>query len=236
MTNTRVRNVPDLPVPRWGRPHLAPAAAVLLVLATTACSAKVKQDVFDQTVAELRGDMADLDARVGNNTTAIQENEILIGELRNDLEALTDEFSDMQAMIIELEDGLRFVTPVHFDFDRADIRSQDEPLLDRFARVIDEHYPSAIVTVEGFADPAGPAAYNRALSERRASNVATYLTERGGLAQEVVRIAAYGEDRQVVPGAQGPGRAGLENRRVTFVIEFGGNLPTETVASRDGNG
>lgn len=218
-----------------GRSRLLTGCLAAVVLATTACSAKVRQDDFEQTVAELRGEMSEIDARVANNSTAIAENEVLIGELRSDLERLTLEFADMQAMIVELEDGLRFVTPVHFDFDRADIRPQDRPLLDRFAEVIDQHYPSAVITVEGFADPAGSAAYNRALSERRARNVAGYLTEQGGLNPEDVRIAAYGEDRQVVPGAQGPGRQGLENRRVTFVIEFGGALPTETVTSRDGS-
>jgi peptidoglycan-associated lipoprotein len=210
--------------------------AVMLAIGLAGCSAKVKQDVFDQTIAELRGDIEGLDTQVADNSARIAAHDQLLGELRTDLEALAIEFDDMQTAVIELEDGLRFVTPVHFEFDRADIRPSDRPVLDRFTEVVGRYYPAAVVTVEGFADPAGTVAYNQALSERRARNVADYLTGEGGLDPAGLRVAAYGEDRQVVPGAQGPGPAGLENRRVTFVIELGGELSRETVAtvSEDG--
>ncbi|MDX1392827.1 MAG: OmpA family protein [Gemmatimonadota bacterium] len=218
------------------RPSLVPACVALVAAVTVGCSKKVEQNVFDQTVAELRGEMQDLDDRVTDNSNRISEQEALLAALRSDLEALAADFDDMQAAVVELEDGLRFVTPVHFDFDRADIRPEDEPILERFTRVVEEYYPVAVITVEGFADPAGPAEYNRRLSERRANNVAEYLTSRGGLPAEGIRIAAYGEDRQVVEGAQGPGRAGLENRRVTFVIEMSGPLTAELVTTREDGG
>lgn len=199
----------------------------------TGCAAKVKQDVFDQTIAELRGDIEDLDGRVTGNSDRIATNEEMLASLRSDLEALAAEFDELQVSITEIEDGLRFAMPVHFEFDRAEVRPSDTPALDRFARVAERYYPAAVITVEGFADPAGSAAYNLRLSERRAQNVADYLTTRGGLDASGIKIAAYGEasDRQVVPGAQGPGLAGIENRRVTFVIELGGEMARETVAT-----
>ena len=80
-------------------------------------------------------------------------------------------------------------------------------------------------------DPAGPAEYNQWLSGERARNVATYLTEQGGLDESGIRTAAYGEDRQVAPGAAGPGGAGMQNRRVTFVIELADELREATVAA-----
>ena len=50
---------------------------------------------------------------------------------------------------------------------------------------------------------------------------ATYLVGTGGLAADKVRALSYGEvqKRQVVPNAKGSGDSGLENRRVTLVIE-----------------
>ena len=75
---------------------------------------------------------------------------------------------------------MRVHTTIHFEFDRADVRSVDEPKLDRFAQVTSKYYPAAIVTVEGFADPAGSAAYNKWLSGQRAENVATYLRSARG--------------------------------------------------------
>jgi peptidoglycan-associated lipoprotein len=228
--------VQDNVVTASGRGRLMIVGAALLAVGLAGCSAKVKQDVFDQTIAELRGDIQSLDTQVADNASRIATHDQLLGELRTDLEALAIEFGEMQTAVVELEDGLRFVTPVHFEFDRADIRSSDRPVLDRFTEVVGKYYPAAVVTVEGFADPAGSVAYNQTLSERRARNVADYLTGEGGLDPAGIRVAAYGEDRQVVPGAQGPGAVGLENRRVTFVIELGGELTRETVAtvSEDG--
>jgi peptidoglycan-associated lipoprotein len=121
---------------------------------------------------------------------------------------------------------LRFNVPVHFDFDKADVRELDRPVLDRFADVVKEFYADALVTVEGFADPAGSEAYNISLGKRRADAVKSYLTTAGGLTADQVRSVSYGEaaNRQVVPGARGPGVTGIENRRVTLVIDYGGSV------------
>ena len=111
--------------------------------------------------------------------------------------------------------------------DRAELRESDRPVLDRFASVVREHYPGAVVTVEGFADPAGSAAYNRRLGQRRGESVRQYLTSDGQLGAERIRVVSYGEarDRQVVPGAQGPN--GLPNRRVALVIDYAGTAGTD---------
>lgn len=208
-------------VSRSGVRSLPILAATLVASGWLGCSAKVEQDVYEQDMAELRGELESLDARVASNSEGISANQGELAELRQDLRALEQEF---QAKITEIEDGLRFAMPVHFEFDRSEIRPIDEPALDRFASVVTRYYPGSTVTVEGFADPAGSAAYNQWLSEQRAETVADYLTSRGGLDPSSVRTAAYGESRQVIEGAQGPGREGLENRRVTFVVEFGGEM------------
>ena len=195
-------------------------AAALIAASTVGCAAKVRQDTFDRTVADLREEMSELDGRVTENAARIDENEALLASMRDDLEALSAELGDVHARIDEIEEGLRLALPVHFEFDRADVRAEDEPVLDRFAAFAAKYHPSAIITVEGFADPAGSAQYNMWLSEQRARNVARYLTERAGLDGDGVRAAWYGEDRQVIPGARGPGPEGMENRRVTFVVEL----------------
>ena len=76
------------------------------------------------------------------------------------------------------------------------------------------------MTVEGFTDPTGPAAYNLALGQRRAEAVQRYLVESELFSPERIRAVSYGEDtsRLVSPGQGGP-EAGLENRRVVLVIE-----------------
>ncbi len=204
-----------------GAKRLITTAAVLVFAGSSVgCAAKVHQDVFDETVADLRNEMAGLDGRVTDNTDRIEANEATLNMLREDLQALSAEFGEFEAQIAEIENGLRFAMPIHFEFDRADVRSVDEPKLERFAHVTAKYYPAAVITVEGFADPSGSAAYNKWLSGQRADNVATYLTTKAGLDPTAIRTAAYGEDRLVVPGAAGPGPQGMENRRVTFVIEM----------------
>lgn len=95
-------------------------------------------------------------------------------------------------------------------------------MLDDFAKVIGDNHSDAVVTVEGFADPAGSTAFNRRLGQRRAEAIRDYLTGNGGLAASQVRAVSYGEDqnRQVRPGATGAG--GRDNRRVSLVIDYVG--------------
>jgi peptidoglycan-associated lipoprotein len=60
---------------------------------------------------------------------------------------------------------------VHFAFDSAVVRDSDLVVLGQIAEVIKRVYPTALVTIEGFADPAGYVQYNMQLSRRRADAV-----------------------------------------------------------------
>lgn len=212
-------------------------AMILLVAiagaGSTACSAKMDQDVFEREIASLRGEMTGLDSRVSANEDQIAAMNARLDAAQAELDELRKEFD---VTVTRLETGIRFATPVHFDFDRAEIRPQDRELLDRFADVMTHHFDGALVTVEGFADPSGSAAYNLRLSERRAKSVASYLESEGGLPSGTLRTVGYGEDRQVRPGAQGPGSSGLPNRRVTFAIDYAPHAaaPAEMTASTAG--
>jgi peptidoglycan-associated lipoprotein len=135
--------------------------------------------------------------------------------LRGALDSLRSEFD---VRITQVAEGLKFMMPVHFAFDDATLREEDKPSITRFAQVVQQHYPNAKVTVEGFADPAGSRNYNINLSQRRAEAVKQYLGETG-MMTDMVETVAYGETRQVVPGAERDEMGAEKNRRVTFVIE-----------------
>ena len=152
-----------------------------------------------------------------------------ITALRNDLQAMRTEFS---AQITALEDGLRFAFPVNFAYDDATVRQQDMAALERFATVAQKYYPGSTITVEGFADPAGSAAYNKQLSERRAEAVKSYLVSKG-LSDLNLRTVGYGENRQVNPGAAGEDAGAEANRRVVFVIESVGASNVAVVPSQN---
>ena len=84
-----------------------------------------------------------------------------------------------------------------------------------------------MITVEGFADPAGTARYNQQLSARRAESVKNFLTSQG-LDASLLKTVGYGENRQVVPGASRDDQGAEMNRRVVFVIESRGNAQAAT--------
>tara|TARA_B100001750_G_C15519668_1_gene610419 strand:- start:4361 stop:4957 length:597 start_codon:yes stop_codon:yes gene_type:complete len=86
---------------------------------------------------------------------------------------------------------------VYFDFDKANIRPQDEAVLRQAASEITKYNPSDVAVV-GYTDTSGSMAYNQALSARRANAVSNYLTSMG-VENYVVKEAARGETDLAVP-------------------------------------
>ena len=135
---------------------------------------------------------------------------------------LLDSLRRAQVEIIQQGDLVsRYIVPVHFDFDSANVREEDLPVLQQVAEVIRQVYPRALVTIEGFADPAGSEAYNIRLSQRRADAVKRVMVERFNMPERQFRAVGYGKqfERQVVPGAQKDDPGAERNRRVSFTID-----------------
>jgi outer membrane protein OmpA-like peptidoglycan-associated protein len=205
-------------------------AGLVAVIGVVGCS-RVKPDQLQTELTTIRQEIASGDSALAGRITAndqrIDALTTRLDSLERDLQALRTEFN---ASVQRMETAVRFNVPVHFDFDDATIRESDRPMLDRFAQVASKYYAEATVTVEGFADPAGNASYNLALGMDRAEAVRDYLTSSGGLTADKMKAVSYGEasNRQVVPGAQGPGEVGVENRRVALVIDYAGAAPAAT--------
>ena len=157
-------------------------------------------------------------ALVASRSGSFRVMERRLDALDQELQAFRGEYN---VSLERTREQLKFNVPVHFEYASSELREADRPVLDRFAAVVKEYYPGAMVTVEGFTDPAGSAAYNRKLGQHRADAVKEYLASAGGFETGQVKAVSYGEarNRQVVPGARGPGDAGIENRRVALVID-----------------
>jgi outer membrane protein OmpA-like peptidoglycan-associated protein len=187
------------------------------LLAGCATRGHVRTAVQDQAAAQnaaLEAERAErlaADQRLGSDVATLRAD---LTALRNELQSLRTEFG---AQIAAVEEGLQFALPVHFGFDDAAVRPQDQAVLERFTQVVNRYYTGAVVTVEGFADPAGSAAYNRRLSQRRAEAVREHLMGLGIQAQ--LRAVGYGADRLVVRNATKDQTGAELNRRVVFVIE-----------------
>jgi peptidoglycan-associated lipoprotein len=212
----------------------AAVGAAGVVLALGGCAARVKRDEFTAEVARLREEMQAGDrqvgARVDSTSLAVADHTRRLAALEQELQAFRSEYN---VSMEKVNDMLKFDVPVHFEFASGTLRETDRPVLDKFASVVKRYYPGALVTVEGFTDPAGGAAYNRRLGQRRADAVKEYLATAGGFTSETLKAVSYGEarNRQVVPGAKGPGDAGVENRRVALVIDHAA-VATDDVATR----
>lgn len=103
---------------------------------------------------------------------------------------------------------------VNFDFDKAVIRADAEPILDEAARVLKES-GEANVAVEGYTDSVGTDSYNQTLSVRRANAVRDYL-EGHGVAGDRLTVEGFGETKPVASNDTSEGRA--QNRRVELQV------------------
>jgi outer membrane protein OmpA-like peptidoglycan-associated protein len=103
---------------------------------------------------------------------------------------------------------------VFFDWDKDEITPQAAAILDNAASA----YAStgqASVQLAGHADRSGSDQYNVGLSQRRASNVRSYLTGRG-VPDGVITQEAFGESRPLVETADGVREP--QNRRVEITM------------------
>lgn len=185
------------------------------VLSAGVLSGCVTKKTFRREMTAVQGSVAsERTARIAADSGLAAD----ITTLRSDLQNLRTEFG---ARITAMEQGMQFAFPVNFAFDDATVQAENQAALTRFAQVAQKYYPGAMITVEGFADPAGSTRYNQQLSARRAESVKSYLTSQG-LDGSLLKTVGYGENRQVVPGASRDAQGAEMNRRVVFVIESRG--------------
>ncbi len=195
-----------------------------LVLATmvSACGVSRKDHEADMSAlrTEMQGEMARRDTMaVTGLAVAIAlnaEQERRLANLESGMAALDARMGEVEELAVG---AIRYNAPVHFAYDSYEVTDDSRAALDGFAAVVNRFYADALVTVEGFADPAGDADYNKWLGQKRAETVMQYLVDAGVDAGQL-RAVSYGDagNRQVEPGAWGEN--GLANRRVAFVVDY----------------
>ncbi len=107
---------------------------------------------------------------------------------------------------------------VHFDYDKSDIRAEDQQILDAKVPVLQAN-PSVTIRVAGHTDERGSDEYNLALGQRRAAAVKAYLVQHG-IADSRIETISYGEERPIAQGHDES--AWSQNRRAEFEITAGG--------------
>lgn len=139
-------------------------------------------------------------------------------------EALGATLKDLGAKVTEQEIRIELQADVLFDFDKADLRPEAVPSLQKVGAVING-YPARPVLIEGHTDAKGSDSYNMTLSENRAASVKSWLVRNGGV--DGGRITAYGrgETKPVAPNAKPDGSddpgGRQKNRRVEITLKKG---------------
>ncbi|AYB30475.1 OmpA family protein [Chryseolinea soli] len=103
---------------------------------------------------------------------------------------------------------------VFFDFDKATLKSESFPELNRVVTLMTEK-PNMQIEISGHTDTSGPEQYNLGLSERRAKAVMKYFSDKG-VPKDRMTVLFFGETKPTESNETKEGRK--KNRRVEFKI------------------
>jgi peptidoglycan-associated lipoprotein len=192
--------------------RVAALTAALMTMGLAGCSQYVKQADFNTAIQQLQQKQNDQQQQID----AIKQQ-------------MQSQFAKYDSQITAMQGRVSIDTVAHFAFNSATLDEQDKPALQDFASTIGKYHPGVLVTVEGFADPAGSRAYNKKLGMQRAEAVRDFLVS-NGLSADQVRAVSYGEDsnRQVAKGATHD--QGRDNRRVSLTVDATGAGAVATTA------
>ncbi|GAB3782346.1 OmpA family protein [Dyella agri] len=194
-------------------PRIAVLAASILAVGLAGCSQYVKRDELNAAVQQLQQKQQDQQQQIDDIKQQMQS-----------------QFSKYDTQITAMQGRVSVDTVAHFAFNSADLSDQDKPALQNFAQTISKYHPNVLITVEGFADPAGSHAYNRKLGMERAKAVRDFLVA-SGINADQLRTVSYGSagNRQVVKGASHD--RGADNRRASLTVDSTGAGATASAAS-----
>jgi outer membrane protein OmpA-like peptidoglycan-associated protein len=120
---------------------------------------------------------------------------------------------------VEKDEAVVRISPIFFDFDKYNIRSDSRPELDKIVRLMKDN-PKIEVEAAAHTDSRGTHAYNKALSERRARAARKYIISQG-IDPNRIFAKGYGEEKLLnhcVDGVKCTEEQHQQNRRTEFTI------------------
>ena len=131
-----------------------------------------------------------------------------------DIAPQPNEYDRLKGMAVDEIDRAGLLEEIHFDFDKADIRDADRPILSRNADSL-KKFDFIRVTIEGHCDERGTVEYNLALGERRAKAAYDYLVSLG-VPAERLKTVSYGKE---IPACHDASEdCWARNRRARFTV------------------
>lgn len=87
----------------------------------------------------------------------------------------------------------RSVKDIYFDYDRFDVRAEDQSVINANAAFFKSH-PSMRFTIEGHCDERGSTDYNLALGDSRANSARNALIK-AGVGADQIKVISYGKEK-----------------------------------------
>lgn len=203
------------------------------VLAALACSASGAARQDDTAAAGPDSPAVDAAARAALPRAEIRR---ITGEIRRieglqtvisgavlPLEAVQRGLQQGGLEVRAVNGGLEVMLPgdVLFDFDKATIRANAVPILEKVAAAA-RQTGTRPIKVEGHTDAVGQPAYNQRLSQARAQSVVQWLVK-SGIAGSRLTAQGFGATRPVAPNKTPDGKddptGRQKNRRVTVTFQ-----------------
>ncbi|HEY2932110.1 MAG TPA: OmpA family protein [Acidobacteriota bacterium] len=135
-------------------------------------------------------------------------------------EQVSAALKDLGAKTTDTEIRIELSSDVLFDFDKAELRSQAVPALEKVATVL-KAQQNATCSIEGHTDNLGSKPYNQRLSERRADSVKKWLASNGVATSMTTR--GWGAAKPVASNTRPDGKDDPEgrqkNRRVEIIVK-----------------
>ena len=121
------------------------------------------------------------------------------------------------AEVVRVGEGIKLVlneNAVRFDTNKSSLTASAKANLDKLVPVFAE-YPDTNITIYGYTDSTGAAAYNLKLSGERAASVRNYLASKG-VSSSRFQVTGLGIADPIASNETVDGRS--QNRRVEFAI------------------
>ena len=180
---------PDAPIPPGAKGEVLPLTSQVLPLTGEVLPLRA-------TVLELRG---------------------FASALAGAAQPLQAALKDLGATVQQRQIKINLSADVLFDFDKATLRAEAKPALEKVAAVLNA-YPTASALIEGHTDGKGNDAYNQRLSEQRAESVRLWLNGNGVKTRMTTR--GWGKRKPVAANVQANGADDPEGRQKNRRVEI----------------
>jgi outer membrane protein OmpA-like peptidoglycan-associated protein len=207
---------------------VARAALLLLSVTLSVPSAVAQTDAADNPlppgtksrVLQLKATMLPLKGKVLPLKANVLPLKATVLAMGGRTETLQGALKDLGAKVTKQEIRIDLAADVLFDFDKAVLRPEAGPALEKVAAVLNS-YPKATIVIEGHTDGKGDDQYNQKLSERRAEAVRLWLVAHKVTTPMTSR--GWGRTKPVAPNSKSDGSddpvGRQKNRRVEITVK-----------------